>query len=83
MSNKLLKKIVIVFGFFFVVFSFYGYQTLFTSNFQIDKEDRVITIPPGTSFKDLREYLYSEKVLHEMISFAFVSKILKYQNCMG
>ena len=78
MSNKLLKRIVVVLGLLFVVFSFYFYQIVRTANFQIGKADTCITIAPNTEFKALRDSLYAKHVLHELISFGVMSKILKY-----
>lgn len=79
MSNKLLKKIVVVFGCLFVVFSFYVYQIFKTANLQVEKENIVITIEENTSFTQLRQNLFDQKVIHDQVSFSFIAKILKYQ----
>lgn len=64
----------------FVVFSFYAYQILFTSNFQIKKNDKslVFYINKNMDFKAVVDSLKKGEILHDEISFRFLSKLMGY-----
>ncbi|TAE66621.1 MAG: endolytic transglycosylase MltG [Bacteroidetes bacterium] len=74
-------KIAIVAGLLLAGISviFYVYQLFYTANFQIGREDKVIFIKEKVTFPELLEILKKEQMLHDVVSFAFVSKILNYQ----
>lgn len=75
----LAKKIFIVAVFIFVSFSFYFYQVFFTPNVGKEITARHVYIRTGTTFSELREQFIREKVIDDVISFSFVSKLMGYQ----
>lgn len=75
----LAKKIFLVAVFIFVSFSFYFYQVFFAPNVGKDITARHVYIYTGTTFSELREQFIREKVIDEVISFSFVSKLMGYQ----
>ncbi len=66
---------MIVFTVMLSSFSFYFYQMFFTPNFMIDREDALIAIPKGTTFKELESRLYKEGYINDMVSFSFLAKM--------
>ncbi|MFK7900034.1 MAG: endolytic transglycosylase MltG [Cyclobacteriaceae bacterium] len=79
LRSKFLQAIILGGGCLFIVFTFYFYQIFQADNFQIDKDDVAITVYPNTTFSELRKDLLEKEILHDQISFSFISKILKYQ----
>lgn len=77
-SNKAL--IFIALSVILSMFVFSGYQYVFESNILVGKEDRRICIPEGMDFDGLLKNLTAEEVVHEPLSFAFLSKIMKYRD---
>lgn len=60
-------------------FSFYFYQVFFSPNFLTEEEeDSFLFIPTGSSFADLQQIIYRERLVHDALSFSFVSRLLKY-----
>ena len=76
------KKIFVVFLLLFSIlltsFGFWGYQMLYSPNILVDKEDRVIIIPRGETFRELQAYLYDEHIVNDLVSFSFLSRLMKY-----
>lgn len=66
---------MIVFTVMLSSFSFYFYQMFFTPNFMVDREDALIAIPKGTTFKELESRLYKEGYINDMVSFSFLAKV--------
>ena len=62
-----------------VTITFYGYQLVRTANFQVDKKDTYLYIPQGAKFKTVLDSLKSRDIIQNVVSFAFLSKLLKYQ----
>lgn len=79
--NKGQWKIAIVAGLLLTAISviFYAYQLFYTANLQLGKEDKAIFIAEKTTFPQLLELLKKEQIIHEVVSFAFVAKVLSYQ----
>lgn len=61
-----------------ISFAFYGYQIAYTPNILVDKEDRVIVIPPDATFKSVQRQLHEGGYVHDLMSFSFVAKIMDY-----
>ena len=76
-SNKAL--IFIGFSVVLSMLVFSGYQYVFESNILVGKQDRRICIPEGMDFPELLANFKKEDIVHEPLSFAFLSKIMKYQ----
>jgi UPF0755 protein len=74
-----IRYIIALAGLLFVCFSYYAYQIFKTSNIQVEKEDYVLYIPSGSNFLSVMDSLEKNQVLTDKLSFAFVSKLLGYQ----
>lgn len=75
------SKRLIFFLFFAILgisFVFYGYQILYTPNFQVDREDRVLKIPEGTTFKDVQRMLHEGRYVEDLMSFSFLARLMNY-----
>jgi UPF0755 protein len=60
--------------------SFYAYQVLFAPNILLDKEEGYLYIPTGAIFQNVKDSLESKGVLHDRLSFMFLSKLSGYVN---
>jgi len=80
------RKILVVFLIIGTVmlssFSFYGYQVLYAPNFQVEKGDRYLYIKTGSSFRDVQKLVYDERYLNDPVSFAFLSKLMDYDELL-
>jgi UPF0755 protein len=83
MKNSLdkFKYVLVCVGIAFVMLSYYAYQIFFTVNFgnQDDDKDFVLYIRKGASFQDVIDTLDKHKVYDDKTSFAFIAKLLGYQ----
>lgn len=79
-SVTLKAGLIIVGSFFFATFSFYGYQILFTENIQVGKPDMVLYIPKGAKFQQVVDSLEMNNILHDKLSFMFLSKLTGYKD---
>lgn len=77
-KRKILVVVLILFSVLLTSFSFYAYQLLYTPNVVVEQEARSLIIRPGQSFDELRNHLYNERYINDAVSFAFLSKVLKY-----
>lgn len=59
--------------------SFWVYSVIKSPNILVDEENRYIYIEPNTSFNALRDTLTNQGVVNDLMSFAFISKLMKYQ----
>lgn len=84
MKNKLdrFKYILVCVGIAFVMLSYYGYQIFFTSNFRNHEGDKdfVLYIKKGATFQDVLDTLDKHNVYDDKTSFAFIAKMLNYQD---
>lgn len=59
-------------------FAFYAYQIVYTPNILIEKEDQLFAIPRGSTFNQVRDRLFDEGFLNDVVSFSFLSKLKSY-----
>lgn len=59
---------------------FTGYQYVFEANFQVEKIDKRVCIDPDTDFNELLKSFTGQGIVHEPLSFAFISKLMNYQD---
>ena len=59
-------------------FGYYFYQVFFSPNLLVDRSSRTVIIEKGTSLIALSKQLQQENVLQDVISFAFVARLLSY-----
>jgi len=62
----------------FTTFVFYGYQVMFSPNILLDKQDDFLYIPTGATFENVKDSLEKREVLHDKLSFLFLSKLSGY-----
>ncbi len=73
--KNLFAIFLIVFTMMLSSFAFYGYQIVYSPNLLIEKEDQLFAIPPGSTFKEVRDRLYDEGLLNDVVSFSLLSKL--------
>ena len=78
MSKKKILIPLIVFSTLLSTTSVYTYQMLFSPNFLINHPDKMIIINDDTDFKGLTNQLIEDTLLNDVISFSFLSKLMKY-----
>jgi UPF0755 protein len=67
----------------FISATFYLYQVFFASNFLVQKEKSAfLYIPPGASFKTVKDSLEINKLVHDFLPFAFACRLLGYQDAV-
>ncbi|BDD11143.1 aminodeoxychorismate lyase [Fulvitalea axinellae] len=80
--TKILAIALIVVGMLFTIFTFYFYQIYSTPNILVDKDDAYIYVRKGLTFEEFRTDLYKNKVVHDLVSFGFVAKLLDLEGEM-
>jgi len=78
MKNKTLLLSIIIFSTLLTTFSVYFYQIFFTPNFLINNSGKKIYINDAMNFKDLQHTLLENGYVHDLLSFSFLAKIMKY-----
>jgi len=81
------KKFVLVFliagSVMGISLTFYFYQVFFSANTLIESDQPyLLEIPSNSVYKNVVDQLYEEKVINDAVSFAFVAKILGYQEAV-
>lgn len=57
---------------------FYGFQIAYTPNILVEKDDRVLLIEEGATFKDVQRKLHEGHYVNDLISFSFLARIMGY-----
>ncbi len=74
-------RLVILFIFLslsFVTFSFYSYQLFYTPNILLNKDNGTVYIPKNATINQVVDSLKKYDYVNDVVSFMFVSKLLKY-----
>lgn len=61
-----------------ISFTFYAYQMVYTPNFQVGKENRILFIKEGATFKDVQKELHEGAYVQDLVSFSFLAKLMEY-----
>jgi UPF0755 protein len=81
--NPKLKKILsvafVVLTILLASLGFYAYQVTQSPNLQVKRGAKMLYIPKGTDFKGLLEILKKDSMVSNVVSFAFLSKTMGYQ----
>ncbi len=77
-KRKILAAFLIVFSVLLSSFTFYFYQVFNTPNILVDKEDALIAIPTGSSFKEVQALLYDGGYVRDPVSFGFLARLKSY-----
>lgn len=76
------KKLTVVFLLVSTIllssFSFYAYQTVYSPNLLVGKEDRILIIEKDETFKSLQNKLHEDKYVHDLVAFSFLAKLMDY-----
>ncbi len=76
--KNLIAIFLVIFTMMLSSFAFYAYQIIYTPNILIEKEDRLFAIPKGSTFKQVRDRLFDEGFLNDVVSFSFLSRLKSY-----
>lgn len=78
------KKLIafLLFSMFLISFGFYGYQIVYTPNFLVGKEDRLLIIPNDATFKTVQQQLHEGDYVQDLMSFAFLAKLMDYDEAV-
>ncbi len=77
--NINIKAGLVIFGtIVLTTFVFYAYQVLYSPNVLFDKPDAYLYIPTGASFENVKDSLEKKGILHDKLSFLFLSKLVGY-----
>jgi UPF0755 protein len=58
--------------------SFYGFQIVYTPNFLVGKDSRLLFVKEGASFKDVQKELHEGNYVQDLMSFSFLAKLMGY-----
>jgi UPF0755 protein len=73
--------ILLTFMILFVSGTFYIYQLFFASNYLVgEKEAKFLYIPQGADFKQVKDSLEKNHLVHDFLPFAFVSRLTGYRD---
>lgn len=59
-------------------FVFYFYQVIYSPNFLIEKENRYLFIPSGSSFEDVQKIVFDQDYVNDPVAFGLLAKFMKY-----
>ena len=57
---------------------FYTFQIIYSPNILVDKDSKVLIISNEDTFKDVQDILYDGHYVNDLVSFSFLSKLMKY-----
>lgn len=79
-KKKYFLVAVIGFSVLLTSLSFYFYQAFFSPNTLIDKEAPVVfNIYTNSSYNQVLDSLVEQDIIHDIVTFSFVAKVMKYQ----
>jgi UPF0755 protein len=61
-----------------ISFTFYAYQMVYTPNILVEKDDRLLLIKEGDTFKDIQAKLHEGDYLQDLVSFSFLARLMDY-----
>ncbi len=73
--KKIVAVVMVVFTIMLSSISFYTYQILFTPNILVDRDDQFFAIEKGTTFKQLQNRLYKDRIVNDLVSFSLLAKL--------
>lgn len=77
-KHRILIVLLLIFAVSLISFSFYAYQAVKTPNVLVDQSDKVVLIPDGATFDQVRDKLHDEGYVHDLLSFSVLAKLMKY-----
>jgi UPF0755 protein len=77
-NRKIFAVFIVVFTVLLTTFSFYGYQILKSPNILVDKTSQVFIIPKDATFSSVRDSLYTNDFVQDIVSFSFLARLMDY-----
>ncbi len=77
-GRKILIIGIVIFSVLLTTFGFYAYQTVYSPNVLVNKDPSFIYIPTGATFSQVQDLLYEGDIVQDIVSFSFLSKLMKY-----
>ncbi|MEM6644241.1 MAG: endolytic transglycosylase MltG [Bacteroidota bacterium] len=74
-KRTVLAMFLVVFAMMLSSFAFYTYQIMYTPNVLTDGEEQYVSIPKGSTFSELQSLLDNERIVNDLVSFSFLSKL--------
>jgi len=63
-----------------ISFSFYAFQVVYTPNFLVGKEPRLLIVKENSSFKDVQAELHEGNYVQDLVSFSFLARLTGYDD---
>ncbi|MBA4057564.1 MAG: endolytic transglycosylase MltG [Marivirga sp.] len=63
-----------------ISFSFYAFQVVYTPNVLVDKDNRLLLVKEGATFKDVQKELHEGNYVQDLVSFSFLAKLTGYDD---
>ena len=61
-----------------ISFTYYAFQVVYTPNVLVEKDNRILVIKEGATFKDVQDELHEGAFVQDLISFSFLAKLMDY-----
>lgn len=62
----------------FITFVFYAYQVLYTANILVDRDDKLLMVRSGATFRTVQKDLGRGGYVNDMVSFSLVARLMDY-----
>lgn len=62
----------------FITFTFYGYQIIYTPNILVDRDDKLLVIRSGYTYRNVQDDLANGGYVNDLVSFSFLARIMNY-----
>ncbi|MFT5884198.1 MAG: UPF0755 protein [Arcticibacterium sp.] len=80
-NHKVLAYMLVIFSSLAATFSFYFWQVIKSPNINLDaKNEAVLFIPKGATYQNVLDSLNAHDLIHDQISFGFLSKFMNYRD---
>jgi UPF0755 protein len=76
------KRLIIflVLSILLISFAFYAYQICYSPNVLVGKEDRLLLVEEGSTFKNIQQKLHEGDYVQDLISFSFLARLSGYDD---
>ena len=75
--KKVLVIGIVVFSILLTVFGMYAYQSIYTPNILVEKENQYLYVYPNTTYSSLLDSLYTKDIVQDNVSFGVVARLMK------
>lgn len=75
--KKVLVIGIVIFSILLTVFGMYAYQSIYTPNILVEKENQYLYIYPNTTYQSLLDTLYNRDIVQNNVSFGVVARLMK------